>query len=419
MVKSVKFSTLAKRMINPRKILILTNRVPYPLKDGGNLAMNAMIEGYHKSGWQVYLLAMNTSRHHIGHDQLQKLFKHLYAFEWLDVNNRLNWTEIAKNYFFSHEPEHVIRFYKEDFKTKIVQVLESFVPDVVQLESVYLSTYLPIITECSDAVTVLRVHNIEYQVWQGLAKKHGNWLKRAYFKNLAIRIRNFERDVWKEYDLLVAITEKDVQQIGRLEAVKEIMVAPFGIDLEKIKTGHDEKWVGYHIGAMDWIANKQGIRWFLDKAWPKIRRAAPGFEFYFAGRSMPEEFNKLNIKGVHCLNEVPSADDFIADKKILIVPIKSGGGIRVKILEAMAAGKVVITTSIGIKGIEASPGLHFLQANKPEDFARSIKWCLQNKEAAEKMAANARDLVREKYEERTVIRNVIGEVEKLLKTREL
>src|SRR6202007_288665 len=116
----------------------------------------------------------------------------------------------------------------------------------------------------SDAVTVLRVHNLEYHVWQGVAKKSKNQIKRIYLNNLAGRIRNFERDSWKEYDLLLAITEKDAQLIGMLETVKEIIVAPFSIDMEGIRQGKDERWVGYHIGAMDWMANREGIRWFLE-----------------------------------------------------------------------------------------------------------------------------------------------------------
>ena len=143
----------------------------------------------------------------------------------------------------------------------------------------------------------------------------------------------------------------------------------------------------------------------------------PKFEFYFAGRKMPEEFRKLNIPGVHCMDEVQDAEEFISDKKILIVPITTGGGIRVKILEAMAAGKVVITTQSGIKGIEAKPGEHYLLARKPEDFEKAIKWCLDNKPAAEKMAANARELVNEKYEQGKVIRRVIDELELLLNGR--
>jgi glycosyltransferase involved in cell wall biosynthesis len=129
---------------------------------------------------------------------------------------------------------------------------------------------------------------------------------------------------------------------------------------------------------------------------------------------MPSEFKKMHLNGVYCLDEVPDAEEFIADKKILIVPLLSGGGIRVKILEAMAAGKVVISTSTGIKGIDAKPGEHYLRVHKPEDFVKAIKWCLNNTEAAEKMAANARTLVAEKYENNKVIRTVIDEVEIML-----
>lgn len=401
-----------------RKVLIITNRVPYPLRDGGNLAMNGMIEGYHKSGWQVGLLSMNTSRHHVAHEQLSKLFGHLHSFEWVDVNNELKWTQMLKNYFFSTEPEHAKRFYNKEFRARLIEVLKSFKPDVVQVESVYLSTYLPDIRKYSHALTVLRIHNVEYQIWQGLAKKSKSRIKQIYLHNLTLRVRRFERRAWREYDLLLPITEKDAYLIARLEDVNDIMVAPFSIDIDKIKpSDQHEKWVGYHIGAMDWIANKDGIHWFLEHAWPKIHRAVPKFEFYFAGRNMPDDLKKIDIPGVHCMDEVHSAEEFIADKKILIVPLWSAGGIRVKILEAMAAGKIVITTPVGIKGIEAKAGEHYLQARKPEEFAKAVKWCFDNKEAAEQMARHARDLVKEKYEHAKVIKSVTDEIETLLGER--
>ena len=202
--------------------------------------------------------------------------------------------------------------------------------------------------------------------------------------------------------------------VRRLEEITNIAVAPYSVELDKIKETTNENWVGYHIGAMDWLPNREGIKWFLHRAWPKIHKAAPWFEFYFAGRKMPEEYKNLNIPGVHCMDEVASADDFIADKKILIVPIWSSGGVRVKILEAMAAKKIVITTSSGIKGIEAKPGALPAGRRKPEDFARAVKWCLDNKEAAEKIAENAYNLVRERYEYGKVINDVIYEVESIL-----
>lgn len=398
-----------------RKILIITNRVPYPLKDGGNLAMNAMIEGYHRSGWDVYLLAMNTSRHPIKEEQLKKIFTHLYCFEWVNIDNRIKFLDIVKNYLFSKRPEHVRRFYSEEFKDRLKKTLTSFNPDVVQIESVYLSTYLPVISKYSHAITALRMHNVEYQIWQSLAKKKSiNSLKLIYLNSLTERIRNFERAAWKEYDLILAITEKDAHMVARLEEVNNIVVAPFSIDTEPIKPGENERWVGYHLGAMDWIPNRDGVKWFLDNAWPKIHKALPLFEFYFAGRKMPSEFKNMDIAGVHCMDEVPDADEFIADKKILIVPISTGGGVRIKILEAMAARKIVITTASGIKGIDAKPGEHYLLARKPEDFARAIKWCMDNKPQAQIMADNAYKLITERYEYKKVIANVISELEVLL-----
>ncbi len=399
--------------MHPRKILVITNRIPFPLKDGGNMAMNTMIQGYHDAGMEVYLLSMNTSRHFIDHARLKTLFTHLKGFEWVDINNELRKKDIIFNFLFSREPEHVVRFYKKDFEDKIVQIIGRFKPDIIQIESVYLTTYLPAINKNTEALTVLRMHNIEFQIWRGLAH-HGSYFKKVYLNNLAARVSQFERSAWQAYDLLLPITEKDAAMVLRLEDVNALLVAPFSLDLSKIKPASNEKWVGYHIGAMDWIANQEGITWFLNKAWKSIRKAVPGFEFYFAGRNMPESFKNLQISGVHCLAEVESAEDFISDKKILIVPLWSGGGIRVKILEAMAAGKVVITTPKGIKGIEARPGQHYLLASTSDEFVRALSWCMENKEAAEKMAKNAMELIRTRYEYMAVTNNIISEIEKLL-----
>ncbi len=400
------------------KILIVTNRVPYPLKDGGNMAMHAMIEGYHKRGWKVHLLSMNTTKHYVKSEALKRIFSHLHAFTWVDINNVVKWQDVLRNFFFGKEPEHAKRFYSEEFKSKLKEILVDFAPDVVQIESVYLTTYLPVVKKHSDAVTVLRMHNVEYQIWQGLARKTKNKLKSYYMDNLAIRVRNFERMAWKEYNLLLAISEKDAQLVQRLEDVTNVVVAPFSIETDKIKpSGKDTQWVGYHIGAMDWRPNQDGIRWFLHKAWPAIHKAAPKFKFYFAGREMDKEFMDMKISGVQCMGEVADADAFIEDKKILIVPLWSGGGIRVKILEAMAAGKIVVTTSKGIKGIDARPEEHYLRAHTPQDFAKAIKWCLENRKAAEELADNARALVVEKYSEEKVMKTVTDEVEHILSVR--
>ncbi len=404
--------------MSARKILIITNRVPYPLNDGGNLATQAMIDGYKVSGWDVYLLVMNTSKHFIRHNVLEALYKDIHKFDWMDINNDIKATGIIKNYLFSEEAEHVARFYNSDFENKIISALNEFKPDVVQIESVYLTTYMPAIKSNSKAISVLRMHNIEYHIWHSLANKSRNILKKNYLTNLTKRLKRFERDAWKQYDIVLAITEKDAAHVRKLENIPGLLVAPFSMDTSKIKVSDaEQKWVGYHIGAMDWIPNREGVKWFLTEAWPSIHKAAPKFEFFFAGRKMPSEFMQMNIEGVHCLAEVDNAADFIADKKILIVPISSAGGIRVKILEAMAAGKIVISTPFGIKGIEAKMGEHYLTATTPDDFMRAIKWCLKNKPEAEQIAVNARELVTRKYDYKKVIKDIIEEIDAQMKLR--
>jgi glycosyltransferase involved in cell wall biosynthesis len=401
-----------------RKILIITNRVPYPLKDGGNIAMHAMIDGYYRAGWQVHLLSMNTTRHKVKTDALGKIFSHLAGFSWVNVDTEVKASGALKNFLFSREPEHVQRFYDEEFRQKLISVLKEFEPEVVQVESVYMSSYMPDVHKHSSSVCVLRMHNVEYQIWQGMSGKAKNPIKKFYFDNLAERVRNYERKSWKEYDLLLAITEKDAQLVHRLEEVSNVVVAPFSIETDNIKpTDKEEQWHGFHIGAMDWLPNREGIRWFLHKVWPRVHRAVPGFRFYFAGRNMSTEFEESNLTGVVCAGEVEDADAFVADKKILIVPLLSGGGIRVKILEAMARGKIVISTSKGIKGIEARPEEHYLRAGSPEAFAKWIKWCIENKEDAQKIANNARALVMQKYDRKKVMKIVCEEVEYIIRIK--
>ncbi len=404
--------------MSARKILIITNRVPYPLNDGGNLAMQAMIDGYQTSGWEVYLLSMNTSKHYIHPRILEKLFTNIHAFDWMDINNDIKATTILKNYLFSEEAEHVARFYNTAFEEKIVSVINDFKPDVVQIESVYLTTYMPAIKRSAKAISVLRMHNIEYHIWHSLANKSKNFLKKSYLTNLTKRLKIFERNAWKQYDIVLAITEKDAAHVRKLENIPNLLVAPFSMDTDKLQVSDvQQKWAAYHIGAMDWIPNREGVKWFLTEVWPRVHKVAPQFEFYFAGRKMPAEFTQMNIEGVHCMAEVENAADFIADKKILIVPISSAGGIRVKILEAMAAGKIVITTPFGIKGIEAKTGEHYLSATTPDDFTRAIKWCLKNRDEAEQIAVNARKLVINKYDYRKVIKNIIDEIESQISIR--
>ena len=396
------------------RILIVTNRAPYPFKDGGNLAMRAMIDGYHKEGWDVQLLSMNTVRHPVQEADLKNAYKDIKVHS-IQIDNRLRLWATLRNFLFSRQPNHVDRFFHAHFATKLEQVIKEFKPDVLQFESIYLAAYLPGIRHYSKAVAVLRLHNIEYQVWQRLARQVSNPLKRFYLGNLAQRIKRFELKAWQQADLLVPITETDADVVKSSGIKTPVQVAPFGIDTAQVSlVNRKEEWIVYHIGAMDWQPNAASIQWFLTDVWPFIHKLFPGLKFYFAGRNMPQHFKDVHIANVICAGEVTDADVFIADKKILIVPLKSGGGIRVKILEAMAKGKVIISTAVGMQGIDAIPGKHYLLAETAEEFTKAISWCLEHKDEAEAMGMVAAGLVIKDYDAAHIMKNLTARVVNLI-----
>ena len=401
-------------MSRTRSILLISNRVPYPLRDGGALAMDAMVRGYQAAGWQVHLLAMNTSRHPVSPEQLQSLYPDIAGFHTVEVDNSLRVTGLLKNWIFSSEPEHVSRFRNAAFGNKLDSLLRAHSFDIVQLESPFLGSYLPEIRRQAPAAKVVyRMHNVEGQIWGRLAAT-STGLKARYLRSLASRMASYERELWAAVDLLLPITEPDAAAV-RTAGITPMLTVPFGVNVPE----SSQPWgTGplklYHIGAMDWLPNREAVRWFLEEVWPGLHAEAPELSFHFAGRGMPESFRLDLPDGAHCYGEVADAADFVAGRQILVVPLRSGGGLRIKILEAMAGGKLVISTDIGMQGIEAEPGSHYLAANTAEDFVRQAVWAARHRESAEGIAIAARNFVTGRYNDRRIMSELSSHLETLL-----
>ncbi len=388
-------------------ILIITNRVPFPLNDGGNLATYSMVKGYHEAGWRVYLFSMNTTRHFITKETLPSLF-HEIDFESFEINTDIKAVGVLINFFLSKKPNHAERFFSKQFENRLTEIIQEFQPVVVQLESIFLSTYINSIRNITTCSIAIRLHNIEHQIWESLAHEMKAGLKKIYLQNLAHRIKKFELEAWQIADVLIPITQKDADCVkDNIHLVNQIVV-PYGICVKERPIQNDnEAWHGYHLGAMDWVPNAEAITWFLNEVWPTLHEELPEFQFFFAGRNMPYSFHKYHGNGVHCVGEVLDAASFIADKKMLIVPLHTGGGIRVKVLEAMAMGKLIIATSISMQGIdEAKSGIHFLQANTASEFRNQIVLALKDKTQATIIAENGKKLVQEKYNEGSIMKSL-------------
>jgi hypothetical protein len=395
-------------------VLILTNRAPFPLHDGGALAMDAMIRGYMDAGCQVGLLMMNTSRHHVEENTVRERYVSLSRLRIVPVDNEVRIGALLKNLLFSSEPEHVARFRDESFRLALLEMLETMRPDVVQLESPFLGTYIKDIRDVAPkALLLYRMHNVEAQIWSRLSESVSG-PKSWYLKVLAARIDRFERDLWEKSDLLLPITSTDAEWLKEHNISTPYVVSPVAFSaIEEAQSWPEGPLRLYHLGAMDWLPNQEAIRWFLTEVWPQASERFPEMEFHFAGRNMPEEFLKDLPRNAFCAAEVSDAKEFIRNKHVLVVPLKSGGGLRIKILEAMSLGRLVISSAVGIQGLEAENGVHYFRADDPNAWLNLIGRLHRQPQLARQIAVQGQSWLQTHFDERIIMNRILEEIERL------
>jgi polysaccharide biosynthesis protein PslH len=392
------------------KILILCNKSPYPPKEGGPIAMNAIIEGLIDAGHKVKVLAINSNKYGVDVKDIPDAYRQKTGIETVFIDLSIKPVDAFFN-LFTKKSYHVERFISEAFRGRLAEILKNESFDIVQLETLYISPYIEVIRQYSNARIVLRSHNIEHLIWQRVAAISRNPLKKLYLKHLAKTLKNYELGVLNKFDGIATITAKDGEYFKRMGSTVPMIAIPFGVKLESIKEnpGIEAEFPSlFHIGAMNWMPNEEGARWFLEKVWPMVHRRFPDLKFYLAGREMPVWLLKTGAPNVVVMGEVEDAFDFIYSKAIEVVPLFSGSGIRIKIIEGMAAGRAVISTTIGAEGINVEDGKNILLADDPEAFFRAIARCVEDKDFCIKLGTNARKLILKDHSSDILIQRLVN-----------
>ena len=378
------------------KVLQLCNKPPYPPVDGGTLAMNSITQGLLAAGCEVKVLSLCSDKHPVLENRMTESYREATRFEAVHIDLGIHPLD-AGVAVLCGESYHVKRFISKEFGQRLAQVLKEEQFDVVHVESIFMTPYVPIVREHSDAKVVLRAHNVEHTIWRRVAQSERNPFKRWYLKHLSLTLAAYEREHLNDYDGVVSITENDAQQLREMGCRRPMLSMPFGIVPETEMQVEEEPNSLFHIGSMDWMPNQEGVRWFLKQVWPMVHERMPQLTLYLAGRKMPNDLMHVDMEGVRVLGEVPDAMYFIASKQINVVPLLSGSGIRVKIIEAMSAGKVVVTTTIGASGIGCTDGKDVLIADTPEQFVEQLQRCVDNPEFRQQIGRNAVSLITEQY----------------------
>ena len=392
-------------------VLIICNKFPYPPTDGGQIATFAMIRGMAESGHSVTVAAINTKKHFYDVSKLPESVRSLADFRSVFINTDVTVTGTLSNFLFSCMPYTATRFISKDFSDLLRQILHEKQFDIVQLEGLYLCSYIPLIRECSQAKIAYRAHNVEFEIWKRLANETKNFAKRLYLNNLAKRVERFEKSMLNQYDFLIPITQRDGETYNRLGNEKLQFVAPTGIfvkDLPQNVTKKETSVSLFHIGALDWTPNQQGLQWFLANCWQEIRRQNPEIQLFVAGRNAPQWFvEQLSVDGVVYVGEVPDAYEFMSQHSIMIVPLLAGGGMRIKILEGLSYGKVIVSTSIGAEGISAENGKEICIANTPNEFVSVIQAIVSQPEMIDEISRNAQDFITKQFDNSLIIKDLI------------
>ena len=381
------------------KVLQLCNKPPYPSVDGGTLAMNSITQGLLAAGCEVKVLTVETDKHPAHLEQLPDDYRRRTAIEAVYTDLRVK-PLFAAAAMLCGESYHVKRYVNPQFSERLKAILQREQFDVVHVESIFLTPYVPLIRRYSQAKVILRAHNVEHLIWKRVAQSTRPGFKRWYLKHLSLTLRAYELEHLADYDGIVCITRNDADYFRSNGCRRPITHIPFGIPLPETPDNPEtpESNSLYHLGSMDWMPNLASIRWLLDEVWPVVHREVPQAHLYLAGRKMPATWMRAQIDGVTVVGEVPDARQFIAGKQINVVPLLSGSGIRVKIIEAMSMGKAVVTTTLGAQGIDYTDGEHLLIANTPEEFAQQIKRLLDDSDYCRRVGEAAVRLVAEEYD---------------------
>lgn len=397
------------------RIFTICNKSPWPANEGGSIAMNSIIEGLLDAGNTVKVLAVNSDKYAVNIEDIPSEYKEKTGFETAYLKLKVNPVHAFLNLFTS-KSYNIERFVSKEMEQKIVSILQTQQFDIINLEMLHTTPYIDIIRKYSKAKIVLRAHNIEHLIWERIYRSTHNPVKKFYVRHLASTLKKYELDVLQKIDGLAAITATDAAFFRKCNPQLPVADIPFGVELSEdpCENVPVEFPSLFHLGSMNWIPNSDGIRWFLDEVWPLIHSTYPELKFYLAGRHMPQWLLQRSDPNVINVGEVENAACFMASKPIMIVPLLSGSGIRIKIIEGMLASRTVISTAIGAEGINCHNNKDIIIADSPQDFVAAIGNLISNAELCKQIGTSARETILQYYDNKVIIARLLSFYNSLL-----
>ncbi len=347
------------------QILQLTYKPAYPPVDGGCIAMQKICGSFLRLRHDVDVLTMSTFKHPYRPNAFPS-HEGLTVYP-VNVNVQVRLVDAFRNLLTSRS--YIMARFDSEQVRKALQERLTQEYDLIWIESIFWLPYLDLLREAGVPLA-LRSHNIEHHIWRELAFKT-TFPGSVYFRLLSRRLRNEETAMWHGVDQIYSISPVDSSFIAQHTAA-EVIDLPMSMAAQPMSDTNPKPFCCHYLGAMDWIPNQEGMRWFLEEVWPAIHRSEPAAEFHLAGRGMPPEFTNWKAKGVSVHQTIDQAGAFRKEYGILIVPLFSGSGLRIKILEALNEGVPVLATSKAVEGLPDIGSSGIMVSDQPLEWRKML-----------------------------------------------
>ena len=274
--------------------------------------------------------------------------------------------------------------------------------DIVVFDFVHAAVLRP---DVLDSPTLCFTHNVEAEIFARHAAQARNPFMRVVWASQHAKMSRFERDALRRFASVVAVSERDADQFRSRYGLASVSVIPTGVDLDFFAHAPNPPVDDRHpptvvfTGSMDWDANIDGVRYFLAEAWPLVQAERPDAQFVIVGRRPPPALveQARALRGVRCTGFVDDVRPYVRAAHAFVIPLRVGGGTRIKAFEAMAMGCPVVSSAIGIEGLDVTPDSHFLLCDDAPSQARAVLALLGDATLRTDLARRARECVEARF----------------------
>lgn len=383
------------------RILWIKTGFLHPLDLGGKLRTYHMLREMKKRHHITYLALMSPQipldwmerAEEYCHEEIGILWKETPKF------TLAFYADLARNFLFSRLP-YVIEKYRSSIMRERIKELANTNCDLIVCD------FLTPAVNMNGTIkvpTLLFEHNVESEIWKRYYEAEMSAIKRGYYWLQWKRMYAFEKLTCSQFDGVVTVSQHDSETLGREFRLKNVLGdVPTGVDTEYFRPLERKRRKENHlvfIGAMDWIPNEEAVLYFVKEIYPRIRAQIPKVTFTVVGRNPSKKLLELQESdpSIHVTGTVADIRPYVATAAVMVVPIRVGGGTRIKIFEGMALGIPIVSTTVGAEGLPILHDKNILLADTPEDFAQMTILLLKNPSKGEEMSDLALQMVREHH----------------------